>query len=127
MSGPLAGEETLAHLVWSMYAYIITPTVTGQDFVPNGAPLTFASGTTSSGVMCSSVMIIDDGNLEGDQTFTVTISTVSPGSSSITLPSTTITIHDNHGKWDLHTLNNGDTNIIVHVYFFLACILYLQR
>ena len=105
MSGPLAGEETLAHLVWSMHALfgtylcVITPTVTGQDFVPNGAPLTFASGTTSSGVMCSSVMIIDDDNLEGDHTFTVTITSVSPGNGSITPTSTTtITIRDNHGE-----------------------------
>jgi len=49
--------------------------------------------------MCTSVTIIDDDNLEGDHTFTVTITGVSPGDGSITPnPTTTITIHDNHGE-----------------------------
>jgi len=76
--------------------------VSGQDFAPGrlSALLRFASGTTSDGdVMCTSVTIIDDDNLEGDHTFTVTITGVSPGDGSITPnPTTTITIHDNHGE-----------------------------
>ena len=68
----------------------------------SGAPLTFVSGTLSSVVECSSVTIIDDDNLEEDHTFTVTITGVSPGTSSITpTATTTITIHDNHGEWNV--------------------------
>ena len=68
----------------------------------SGAPLTFVSGTMSSVVECSSVTILDDDNLEGDHTFTVTITNVSPGTSSITpTATTTITIHDNHGEWNV--------------------------
>ena len=77
-----------------------TPTVSGEDFTFSGTQLTFPTPTTSDGdVMCTSVTIIDDANLEGDHTFTVTITGVSPGGGSISPnPTTTITIHDNHGE-----------------------------
>ena len=75
--------------------------MSGQDFVPGDLQVTFLAGTTSD--VCSDVTIIDDGHLEGDHSFTVVITGISPGSGSSTpISSTTILIHDNHGEQGAH-------------------------
>ena len=61
--------------------------------------MTFPSGITRDGdVMCNEVTIIDDDNLEGDQSFEVSIASIIPGrGSSMPINITTVVIHDNHG------------------------------
>ena len=81
--------------------------VTGQaaancDYNTAGATLQFAPGETSKSL---TVSIVNDGYVEGNETFTLTLSNAS-GSSLGTPASTTITITDN----DSSTTNPFDTN-----------------
>ena len=67
-----------------------------SDFNITHSNLTFNSGSTDNAAECVNITIADDGALEGDQTFTVTLSTPDP---SVILGTriATITITDNDG------------------------------
>ena len=65
----------------------------------------FPAGT-NGGMLCIAVTIIDDSEMEGDETFTVTLTTSSPGvtlgNSNVTI---TITANDGEYAWLYHCSN----------------------
>ena len=72
----------------------------GSDYTAVSSPLTFPATTSSDDVMqCINVSITDDSVFEEPETFTVTVTTITP---RVTLgnASTTVTIGDNEGKYD---------------------------
>ena len=67
-----------------------------SDFNIAQPDLTFNSGSTDNTAECVNIIIEDDEALEGDQTFTVTLSTSDP-SVMFGTRTATITITDNDG------------------------------
>ncbi len=74
----------------------IFPAVDGSDYTHVSTLMTFISGATNSAVQCVDISILEDDALEGNQTFTVTLTTpdldVMLGNDM-----NTITITDNDG------------------------------
>ena len=70
--------------------------LSGTDYTAISSSLTFANNSMDGDMECVSVTIIDDGALELDKTFTVTLTTSDP---AVILGNdiTTITITDNDG------------------------------
>ena len=68
----------------------------GLDYVNVSSEYIFTSGSTSNATRCADISIVDDEALEGNQTFTVSLTTsdpnVVPGTNT-----TTIEIVDNDG------------------------------
>lgn len=65
----------------------------GNDFTPTDSPLTFAPGVTQKII---TIPIIDDGNAEDDETFTVRLVNPNPSNIPIGVPNpVTVTILDN--------------------------------
>ena len=76
------------------------PTVAGDDYVAGPYIVQFSQGITLPNSACINITTIDDDNVEGDQAFTVSISSVSlPNSVTLLDPSMqTATLTDNDGK-----------------------------
>ena len=77
--------------------------IAGSDYVSVSMDVVFPAGTSNGGMQCIDVTIIDDSEMEGDETFTVALSTSSPVvtfGNAVTLENavTTITITDNDGE-----------------------------
>ena len=81
--------------VHSQCAYLAA--IAGSDYVSVSMDVVFPAGTSNGGMQCIDVTIIDDIEMEGDETFTVTLTT---SSSTVNLVNavTTITITDNDGE-----------------------------
>ena len=65
-----------------------------SDYTPLSSVETFVAGSTDNATRCVNITILDDAALEGDQTFTLTLSTSDPDvvlGNNVTL----ITIEDN--------------------------------
>ncbi len=78
----------------------------GLDYVPVAANLTFVTGSTNNDVRCLNITIVDDSALEGNQTFTVKLTTSDPD----VIPGiniTTINIADDDG-----TFRTGKNNTL---------------
>ena len=75
----------------------LSAAIAGSDYVSVSMDVVFPAGTSNGGVQCIDVTIMDDSEMEGDETFTVTLTTSSP---AVTLGNavTTITITDNDGE-----------------------------
>ena len=58
----------------------------------------FPAGTSNGGMQCINVTIIVDSAMEGDETFTVILTTLSPGSGVTLHAVTIITITDADGE-----------------------------
>ena len=71
--------------------------IAGSDYVSASMDVVFPVGTSNGGMQCIGVIIIDDSEMEGDETFAVTLTTLS---SAVTLGNavTTITITANDGE-----------------------------
>ncbi len=69
-----------------------------SDYLHKSSDLIFTSGSTDNATRCVDISILDDGALEGNQTFTVTLTTSDP---DVMLGTnvTTITITDNDGQY----------------------------
>ena len=58
----------------------------------------FISGSPDGAMVCVNITIVDDGALEGNQTFMVTLRTLDPNDAvMVAMNTTTITIMDNDG------------------------------
>ena len=69
----------------------------GFDYLSAFSAETFPSGSNSNDTRCLSISILEDGALEANQTFTVTLATLDPNvilGNSVT----TVTIVDNFGE-----------------------------
>ena len=75
----------------------LSAAIAGSDYLSVSTDVVFSAGTSNGGMQCINVTIIDDSEIEGDETFTVTLTTSSP---AVTLGNavTTITITDNDGE-----------------------------
>jgi hypothetical protein len=69
----------------------------GVDYTSISEVKTFSSGSPDSAARCVNIPILDDGALEGNETFTLTLTTSDP---DVMLGNnvTTITIIDNEGR-----------------------------
>ena len=84
--------------MWLKQACVYLAAIAGSDYVSVSMDVViFPAGTSNGGMQCIAVTIIDDSAMEGDETFTVTLTTSSP---HVTLGNavTTITITDNDGE-----------------------------
>ena len=72
----------------------LSAAIAGSDYVSVSMDVVFPAGTSNGGMQCIDVPITNDGEMEGDETFTVTLSP------ALTLGNvvTTITITDNDGE-----------------------------
>ena len=70
--------------------------IVNSDYYNHFSTEIFASGSTDGATRCVDITIIDDDSLEGDQTFTVTLSTSDPNVVIVT-SRINITIIDNDG------------------------------
>ena len=83
--------------MWLKQACVYLAAIAGSDYVSVSMDVVFPAGTSNGDMQCIAVTIIDDREMEGDETFTVTLAT---SSSAVTLGNavTTITITDNDGE-----------------------------
>ena len=73
--------------------------------------------TPATAPQCIMINLLDDDIYEGDETFTATISSVSPGGTIGTQDTTTITIVDNDGKFNSkHTHTHPHTHAYTHTH-----------
>ena len=56
----------------------LSSAIAGSDYMPVSMDVVFPVGTSNGGMQCINVTIIDDSTMEGDETFTVTLTTSSP-------------------------------------------------
>ena len=83
----------------------LSAAIAGSDYVSVSMDVVFPVGTSNGGMQCIDVTIIDDSEMEGDETFTVTLTTSSP----VTLGNavTTITITDIDGECMYIAISRG--------------------
>ena len=86
-------------------------TVASEDFMfSDGFSVTFMPSIFSMVTESLNVTIVDDSIIEGDQSFTVNISSISLDSVSVGTPSTVaVTIIDNDRKFIVYTMCNCTT------------------
>ena len=72
--------------------------IAGSDYVSVSMDVVFPAGTSNGDMQCIDVTIIDDSEMEGDETFTVALTTSSPVVMTLGNAVTTITITDNDGE-----------------------------
>ena len=79
------------------YPYVVT--VLGEDFTePSPLQLIFSSGDVEGNTSCATFGIENDGNLEFDHEFNVSIDMITPNGPMISMPtSTTVSISDDEG------------------------------
>jgi hypothetical protein len=68
----------------------------GSDYTGDSFNTTFTSGSMYGATRCVNITILEDGALEGDQTFTVMLTTSDPNV-VIGINMTVVTIMDNDG------------------------------
>ena len=75
----------------------LSAAIAGSDYVSVSMDVVFPASTSNGDMQCIDVTIMDDSEMEGDETFTVALTTSSP---VVTLGNavTTITITDNDGE-----------------------------
>ena len=76
--------------------YVADSAEAGSDYTTISTPLEFPAALSSDTTQCATVNITEDDTFEGDETFTVELSTTTPGvveGNNVT----TITITDNDG------------------------------
>ena len=81
-----------------MSIILSTVSVLGEDFlVPDPLPsiLTFTAGSVDDNSQCVAITIIDDDNVEGEHTFTVSLQNPSSNGVIGTQSTATVTITDN--------------------------------
>ena len=71
----------------------------GEDFTaPSPLEVTFSSGDMMGDTSCATFGILNDGNLEFDHEFDVSIDMITPNGPMISMPtSTTVSISDDEG------------------------------
>jgi hypothetical protein len=69
----------------------------GEDYISISEVEAFTSGSPDGAARCVNIPILDDDALEGEQTFTLTLTTSDPDV-MIGNDATTITIIDNEGR-----------------------------
>ena len=77
---------------------LYTFTATADFTAPTPFTVTFASGTLSDGTMTAMIATMDDAIAEGDEVFTVAITSTSPAVTVGTPSSVSVTITDNDRK-----------------------------
>ncbi len=70
--------------------------IAGSDYISASSYMTYTSGSTDNAVRCITVSILEDAALEGNQTFTVMLSTSDPDV-MLGISMTTVIITDNLG------------------------------
>ena len=76
---------------------MISAAVEDSDYTSISSTITFLSGSTDSTSQCVNISVTDDAALEGNQTFTVTLTTSDPDVLLLGNDMTVITIEDNDG------------------------------
>ena len=83
--------------------------------MPGATSVTFTAGSTTP--ECITITLVDDVIYEGDETFTATISSVTPGDTIGTPSITTITIVDNDSKFNSkHTHTHAYARTHTHMH-----------
>ena len=93
---------TISVLYLLMHLYFSMPSVEGDDFTvmsPDVFEATFMSGSMIGDTACDNITIVDDGDLEGTQSFAIRISGSTPSGDQIMTDGafTTVFIEDNEG------------------------------
>ncbi len=78
------------------YASVLITAIAGSDYTNSSSGEYFAFGSTTNDVRCVGITILNDDALEGNQTFTVTLTTSDPDV-MLGTDKTIITIRDNDG------------------------------
>ena len=78
--------------------YTIGSAVVSSDYEPVSSSLMFPAGSINGSTQCINITITDDGVLEADETFTVTLTTMTPRV-IVGNGQTTVSIMDNESWW----------------------------
>ena len=88
--------------------FINISAIAGSDYITVSSSFVFTSGSTDNAARCVNITIIDDGALEGDQIFVVTlIPTATHDGLMLGIDRTCITITDNDGWLAVSELMNA--------------------
>ncbi len=88
--------------------------VDGYDYVNMSPDEIFTSGSIDNATRCVNISILDDDSLEGDQTFTLTLTSVDFIDVMLGTDMTTITIVDNDGG------GHNKCSIVLYVYIIVC-------
>ena len=92
-----------------------------DDYTFPPTNLTFFRGSTDSTSECANISITDDTALEGDQTFTVMLTTSDPDV-AVRNSMTTITIEDNDSKLTSRPLRMSDYCFLISTPYRCECV-----
>ena len=86
----------------------------GSDYFSVSSSFEFPSGSNDSTMRCLNILTIDNGVFEGDETFTVGLTVVTPGV-MVGNDETTVTITDNEGKESLSCPKHAEESLSLHI------------